>query len=166
MNVPVRIAYSAIDWSGCHHWHTDLPYRAIVPTRRHGSDGPLLYQVAGSENAACGADKAIRAAAMIHGGECFYCRQQLKAGEFKSGWTIDHVEPTALGGSSHLENLVIACLPCNRKKGHEPIDSFNPTACEEWLRSLARQIESRFQRLKSTQPPSQPQPSPPAASDP
>jgi hypothetical protein len=150
MNMPIKISAASIDWSGCHHWHDALPYRAIVPVRRHGTDGPLLYQVAGSDAPPCGADKAIRSAATIHGGHCFYCKHPLKIGDFKNGWTIDHVEPSALGGSSHLENLVVSCQPCNSKKGHEPIDSFNPQACEEWLLALAKQIDHRFERLKGS----------------
>ena len=32
--------------------------------------------------------------------------------------SIDHLIPRALGGTSDLENLVCACIPCNRLKGH------------------------------------------------
>lgn len=30
--------------------------------------------------------------------------------------TIDHVKPKSKGGKTELDNLVIACLNCNRKK--------------------------------------------------
>lgn len=32
--------------------------------------------------------------------------------------SIDHLIPKALGGSDDNENLVCACIPCNRLKGH------------------------------------------------
>lgn len=35
-------------------------------------------------------------------------------------YSIDHVVPLALGGTNDLTNLVLACLPCNIKKGVKP----------------------------------------------
>ncbi|MFN3452023.1 MAG: HNH endonuclease [Sphingorhabdus sp.] len=148
MNAISKIDSAAIDWAGCVHWSNDLPYRMIVPCRLHAADGPMLYQVAGSANSACGAERALRIAMKVHGGCCAYCSAKFKANEADKNWTIDHVEPVALNGTNHLENLVIACSPCNRKKGHQPIDSFNPKAAEEWLIAVRAQIDARLQRLK------------------
>ena len=33
--------------------------------------------------------------------------------------TVDHVIPLARGGSNADDNLVLACDPCNKEKGHE-----------------------------------------------
>jgi len=42
---------------------------------------------------------------------CQYC------GRESVGLTVDHVIPRSRGGSSHWDNIVAACAPCNRKKG-------------------------------------------------
>lgn len=47
------------------------------------------------------------------GGKCQYCCRavaQVKA-------TYDHVKPRAQGGQTTWENVVIACVPCNQRKG-------------------------------------------------
>src|ERR1019366_9893995 len=36
----------------------------------------------------------------------------------------DHVDPRANGGSHRTSNLVIACIPCNQKKGSRSIQEF------------------------------------------
>ncbi|NJM51704.1 MAG: HNH endonuclease [Sphingomonadales bacterium] len=146
MNMQIKIPVHH-DFSGNSHWTDDLPYRAIVPIKMHSPQGPMLFQIAGSTAAACGAEKALRSAMKIHGGNCFYCHKELK-GQEADLWTIDHIEPIALGGNSHLPNLVIACKPCNRSKGHQPIDAFNPAASEKWLSELKMQIEIRLKKLR------------------
>jgi len=35
----------------------------------------------------------------------------------KAGISVDHIHPTSRGGHWHLENLVTACIPCNKHKG-------------------------------------------------
>lgn len=32
---------------------------------------------------------------------------------------LDHVIPEVVGGSSEVDNIVLACMPCNRRKGHK-----------------------------------------------
>ena len=39
--------------------------------------------------------------------------------------TIDHVRPRHLNGPHSWENLVAACVPCNRKKGGKTLDKVN-----------------------------------------
>lgn len=46
-------------------------------------------------------------------GRCQYCNQPVPRHET----TYDHVTPRALGGQTTWENIVIACMPCNQKKG-------------------------------------------------
>jgi 5-methylcytosine-specific restriction endonuclease McrA len=148
MNAPVRIDQIQIDWAGCDHWQTELPYRALVSVRQQSPNGTILYQVAGSNANPQGGEKALREAMKIHGGKCYYCEKVF--GREETGWTLDHIEPQKLGGKSTLHNLAIACQPCNAAKGHQPIDSFNPTAAKKWLEALALQLEQRYSKLKAT----------------
>jgi 5-methylcytosine-specific restriction endonuclease McrA len=46
-------------------------------------------------------------------GRCQYC--QVKVSRFEA--TYDHVVPRAQGGKTTWENIVIACVSCNQKKG-------------------------------------------------
>jgi 5-methylcytosine-specific restriction endonuclease McrA len=43
---------------------------------------------------------------------CQYCGRKIQP------LTVDHVIPKQFGGSDTWENLVIACLPCNNRKGN------------------------------------------------
>lgn len=45
-------------------------------------------------------------------GRCQYCGVRLARSEF----TFDHVLPRAQGGRTCWENIVVACVPCNRDK--------------------------------------------------
>lgn len=58
---------------------------------------------------------------------CQYC------GRESAGLTVDHVIPRSRGGSSHWDNIVAACAPCNRKKG-----SKLPTEASMPLRAAPR----------------------------
>lgn len=44
---------------------------------------------------------------------CMYCGNKFSKAEL----TLDHVIPSSRGGKSTWENLVAACMPCNRRKG-------------------------------------------------
>jgi hypothetical protein len=54
-------------------------------------------------------------------GRCQYCGMQVTS---KSG-TVDHIVPRSRGGMHVWENVVIACIPCNQKKGARLVDSTN-----------------------------------------
>ncbi len=60
-------------------------------------------------------DKARRFRALIErdGDFCHYCGVVL-SDESRS---MDHIVPRSRGGTNVLENLVLACKPCNNKKG-------------------------------------------------
>jgi 5-methylcytosine-specific restriction endonuclease McrA len=146
MNAPTGKLIAAIDHYGCLHWSEELPYRAIVSIKRHSQQGPILYQVAGSNIAPSGAIKALTTALKIHGGLCFYCKKAT-AVETSLAPTIDHIEPIAIGGNSDLSNLVVACKSCNSAKGQSRIDAFNPSASKEWLTNLQEQIQKRLSRI-------------------
>ena len=47
------------------------------------------------------------------GGRCQYCGQRV----LREHATYDHVVPRVQGGATRWENVVIACVPCNQRKG-------------------------------------------------
>lgn len=58
-----------------------------------------------------------RAAVMRAGsGACVYCGQPAS--------TMEHLVPVHSGGTSRIDNLVPACVPCNRRKGCRSLDDF------------------------------------------
>lgn len=120
----------------------------MVVYKRTDGNGTPLFLVAGSVGRETGAEKALREAHKLHGGECFYCKQEVAEDEL----TLDHVEPEALGGSSHFHNLVIAHQTCNIAKGHKIIEAYNPDAGREWLNALLLQVQDRLNRLSPPRP--------------
>ena len=48
---------------------------------------------------------------------CQYCGKVCPSKEL----TIDHVHPQCKGGKTSWENAVLACLPCNQKKGDQTL---------------------------------------------
>lgn len=50
------------------------------------------------------------------GHRCAYCGEHAES--------LDHVQPKMKGGLTVAKNLVPACLPCNRKKGHREVFSW------------------------------------------
>lgn len=120
----------------------DMPYRAVVFHSINQHRTPL-YLVARSVAAPMGAEKALKRAFELHGGNCFYCGKKVGADEF----TLDHAEPAALGGTGDIQNLLIACRPCNVKKGHRPIEAFSPGAGRKWLKALLDQVEERLKAV-------------------
>jgi hypothetical protein len=62
--------------------------------------------------------------------QCAYC------GAANGPLNIDHIKPRARGGSDRVSNLTLACVPCNQKKGKQPIEAFlahQPQALERVL---------------------------------
>jgi hypothetical protein len=138
-----------------------LPYRMLVFSHL-SPHGKPLYFVAGSPMTASGAMKALKEAHRLHGGECFYCKKKLAEDEL----AVDHAEPSASGGKDEIQNLLIACKPCNLAKGHQPIEHYKPDAGREWLSAVLKQVQDRLNRLESVKPPAPPQPKPGAAACP
>lgn len=119
-----------------------IPYRMVVYDK-DSQHGTPLYRVAGSAAPARKATAALKKAFEVHGGHCFFCRKKLTLDEL----SIDHAEPIASGGKEQLQNLLIACRPCNRKKAGQAIEAFAPDAGREWLLALLKQVEDRLNRL-------------------
>jgi hypothetical protein len=46
-------------------------------------------------------------------GKCQYCGLKVTPSEF----TYEHVVPQSRGGKTNWENIVVACTPCNQRKG-------------------------------------------------
>ncbi|MFM6853578.1 MAG: HNH endonuclease [Sphingopyxis sp.] len=142
---------------------TELPYRAIVHIRDHAGTSVPLYQAAGAQGGPFGAEKALKAAHKVHGGNCFYCKKPVAHADM----TIDHIEPKSRGGTSSIQNLVVACKPCNSAKGHLPIEAYKPGVGAEWLQALLRQVEDRLRQVGvPVSRPLPPQPAPDATADP
>lgn len=49
-----------------------------------------------------------------YGTYCWWCRVNFPAEKL----TLDHLKPKSRGGSNSLENLRLACRPCNEKRGN------------------------------------------------
>lgn len=121
-----------------------MPYRAIVFARLHSKENPVpLYWVAGVAGGPWGARNSLKKAVHVHGGKCFYCPTTLT----KDNATIDHVEGQTGDAAEAIQNLVLACKPCNQSKGHQTIDAFNPKAGREWLLALHAQVDERLRKL-------------------
>lgn len=102
-----------------------------------------LYLVAGSDVPARSAENALREAQRLHPGICFYCKKAVGDGQFP----IDHAQPTAVKRIKDIQNLVIACKPCNMQKAAQPIELFKPEAGKEWLSAVLAQVQDRLNRL-------------------
>ncbi|PAL20439.1 hypothetical protein CD928_18880 [Sphingopyxis sp. GW247-27LB] len=121
-----------------------MPYRAIVFAHLHKSESKApLYWVAGVAGGPWSAINSLKKAVAVHGATCFYCSTALS----KDTVTIDHVEGQTGEIPNAIQNLVLACKPCNAKKGHLPIDAFKPEAGREWLQALHTQVEERLRKL-------------------
>lgn len=58
---------------------------------------------------------------------CHYCGQELSwdnSSYRPDGLSVDHIIPLKKGGSSRMENLVLACRRCNGKKSTKDYDEF------------------------------------------
>lgn len=53
---------------------------------------------------------------------CVYCGSDRKL-------SVDHVVPRCQGGSDDISNLVVACLPCNMRKGGRTPDQAGMSFC-------------------------------------
>lgn len=61
--------------------------------------------------------------AAIHAGQrgrCWYCSKSLK----RTGYHVEHRVPLSRGGTNGPENIVLACPPCNLRKGAKTPQEF------------------------------------------
>ena len=110
------------------------PYNAIKFIRYDGNGTPL-YRVA-KLSGECGAAEALRIALREYGGHCFYCDDWMEPQDLSHQCTRDHLHPRRNGGGGHLHNLVFACGPCNRRKGHSELPGFHSEKSAQYLAAL------------------------------
>lgn len=85
---------------------------------------------------------------------CKYCSCELQ-------WeasTVDHVVPLSKGGSNDPENLVLACNPCNSRKGSKLLGEdfdLSSRTIDEWARAL---VATRKRVLSDSEHRVRPQP--------
>ena len=62
--------------------------------------------------------KRVKKAKLVafYGSCCWHCKDLFPIEEL----TLDHVIPKSKGGSNSLENLWLACFPCNNSRGNSP----------------------------------------------
>lgn len=53
------------------------------------------------------------------GGLCAYCEIPLLG-----SYEVDHMVPLSRNGTNGVENLALACMPCNRSKGAQTVEEF------------------------------------------
>lgn len=63
-------------------------------------------------------------------GVCHYCLKETDP----RLWTIDHVIPISMGGSTHDENLIGCCDECNGQKGAQQYGKFMKSEYVKWKR--------------------------------
>jgi 5-methylcytosine-specific restriction endonuclease McrA len=49
-----------------------------------------------------------------NGSRCYLCHETFLANQL----TLDHLKPRSRGGSNKLENLRLACFPCNNRRSN------------------------------------------------
>jgi 5-methylcytosine-specific restriction endonuclease McrA len=54
------------------------------------------------------------------GPACVWCGREL----WQRDLTLEHVVPRSRGGHATPENAVVACRPCNRRRGSKPVDAY------------------------------------------
>jgi HNH endonuclease len=77
-----------------------------------------------------GRRERLRAAVERDGPRCVWCRRLCTAAVRP---TTDHLVPKVKGGPSWLENEVLACVRCNRQRGHlSPVDWMDECERRGW----------------------------------
>ena len=54
------------------------------------------------------------------GATCVWCGREL----WRRDLTREHVVPRSRGGHMTEENALVACRPCNRRRGSRPVDAY------------------------------------------
>ncbi len=85
------------------------------------------------------------------GFRCEYCDRDLLASldDYKA-WAQDHIVPAKLGGQHTLDNMAVACHPCNSayKKAWDPRTMAGVAATREELIAAARDFVAEKRRAE------------------
>ncbi|MHA1390116.1 MAG: HNH endonuclease [Candidatus Thorarchaeota archaeon] len=70
-------------------------------------------------------------------GYCVYCNAKLAFTNHgrlceKGAWEVDHSNPRSRGGTDHMNNLVPACIFCNREKSDRTARTFKAYIDRNW----------------------------------
>ena len=122
-----------------------LPYNAIKFVRVDGNGTPL-YRVRKNKKE-LGAAEALRTAFEQLGGHCFHCKHWMPAQPLSQACTRDHLRPRSAGGCDYLHNLVLACGPCNRRKGGSDLITFSADVGAEYMKALDEHLVSCIKEL-------------------
>jgi len=117
----------------CHHGKP--PYRKPIRKQKRNGRGTLQKK---------------RRRLLKANPKCAYCDCELK-------WetaTLDHVVPRSKGGTNAMDNLVLACQPCNVRKADKALEeSLNqPLHTDECLLVSMTDEKSFSTEMKSTTP--------------
>lgn len=107
----------------------DLPAVAVAALRahidRHGLDGTLDHLTRAPRPSGTISPRVRSAVLERDGRICRYCRKAIGP---RTRYHLDHVVPRSLGGRTTVDNLVVACMPCNHTKGSK--DGYTCTYCD------------------------------------
>lgn len=67
-------------------------------------------------------------------GECYWCKKKLplQTDNNSDKVTVDHLTPLWRGGNNTIDNLVVACLPCNSYRNSQD-QATDDRKYEYWL---------------------------------
>lgn len=75
-------------------------------------------------------------------GRCVYCET------IRGPFQVDHAVPIIRGGSNKIQNLVLACKPCNTAKGYRTAAEFaNPDVQVEQPQTSYRMFCAMWRRF-------------------
>lgn len=121
---------TASAWNAAHKEHVHATYKAWRKANMHIVRKHIALRRAREINATIGDPKAIalweKEWKSKPTNTCEWCRMEVPTEICQS----DHAEPLILGGAHNLDNLVIACQPCNNRKRSKPLAM--------WLETLGR----------------------------
>ena len=63
-------------------------------------------------------DKQLRTVFRRSGGRCHICKRGHAPEGYGRVWNVEHLQPKSLGGSDQVNNLAVACIRCNSRKGN------------------------------------------------
>lgn len=79
------------------------------------------------------------------GQHCVWCRRPLSADDRLA--SLEHVVPRLKGGPAWIDNEVVACRACNRKRGHRSPTAYLDELERQGLQPDRAAIEAALRRL-------------------